>query len=135
MFPIGQAFFTEHVQRRAVMKKAVLIIFISAALFATAIAAGKSSVLVGYIESIEKDYIIMNDTQFKLINKYSDPKDKIKYGFETEYWLMDYDRKGNLLGAFKVNFETLGAVGWVAKARVTLHGNVVRKIEVLDEEG
>jgi hypothetical protein len=122
-------------RRRAVMKKAILIIFISAALYATALAAGKTSVLVGYIESIEKDYIIMNDTQFKLINTYSDPKDKITYGFETEYWLMDYDRKGNLLGAFKVNFETLGAVGWVAEARVTLQDNVVRKIEVLDEEG
>jgi hypothetical protein len=48
---------------------------------------------------------------------------------------MDYDRKGNLLGAFKVNWKTLGAVGWVAKARVTLQDNVVRKIEVLDEEG
>ena len=117
------------------MKSAILIIFISAALCATALAAGKTSVLVGYIESIEKDYIIMNDTQFKLINTYSGPKDKITYGFETEYWLMDYDRKGNLLGAFKVNWKTLGAVGWVAKARVTLQDNVVRKIEVLDEEG
>ena len=90
---------------------------------------------MGYIESIEKDYIIMNDTQFKLINKYSDPKVKSRYGFETEYWLMDYDREGNLLGAFKVNWATLGAAGWVAKARVTLQGNIVRKIEVLDQEG
>ena len=117
------------------MKKAILIILISMALCATALAAGKTSVLVGYIESIEKDYIIMNDTQFKLMHKSSDVTDRIKYRFETEYWLMDYDRKGNLLGAFKVNYETLGAVGWVAKARVTLQDNVVRKIEVLDEEG
>ena len=116
------------------MKKAIFIIFISMALCATALAAGKTSVLEGYVARIEKDYIIMNDTQFKLINKYSGPKDKIIYGFETEYWLMNYDRKGNLLGAFKVNWETLGAVGWVAKARVTLQDNVVRKIEVLETE-
>jgi hypothetical protein len=68
VLPIGKAFFPEHMQRRAVMKRAILIIFISAALCATALAAGKTSVLVGYIGSIEKDYIIMNDTQFKLIN-------------------------------------------------------------------
>lgn len=117
------------------MKKAIFIIFISMALCATALAAEKTSVLVGYIESIEQDYIIMNDTQFKLIHKFSDPSDKIKYRFETEYWLMDYDREGNLLGAFKVNYKTLGDTGWVAKARVTLQDNVVRKIEVLDEEG
>jgi hypothetical protein len=47
---------------------------------------------------------------------------------------MDYDRQGRLLGAWKVNFKTIGDVGSVAKARVTLQGNVVRKIEVLDEE-
>jgi hypothetical protein len=117
------------------MKKSIFIIFLSMALGATALAAGKTSVLEGYIARLEKDYIIMNDTQFKLIHEFSDTKDKIRYGFETEYWLMDYDRKGKLLGAFKVNWETLGAVGWVAKARVTLQHNVVRKIEVLDEEG
>ena len=117
------------------MKKAIFIIFLSMALCATALAAGKTSVLEGYIARLEKDYIIMNDTQFKLIHKFSDPKDKNRYGFETEYWLMDYDREGNLLGAFKVNWGTLGAVGWVAKARVTLQGNIVRKIEVLDQEG
>ena len=117
------------------MKKAIFIIFLSMALCATVLAAGKTSVLEGYVARIEKDYIIMNDTQFKLIHEFSDPKDKSRYGFETEYWLMDYDRKGNLLGAFKVNWGTLGAVGWVARARVTLQGNAVRKIEVLDEEG
>jgi hypothetical protein len=117
------------------MKKALIIIFISMALCATALAAGKTSVLEGYVARIEKDYIIMNDTQYKLIHKFSDTTDKNRYGFETEYWLMDYDREGNLLGAFKVNWETLGVTGWVAKARVTLNGNVVRKIEVLDEEG
>ena len=120
------------------MKKAIfiiLLIVISMALGATAIAAGKTSVLEGYIARIEKDYIIMNDTKFKLIHKFSDPKDKSRYGFETEYWLMHYDKKGDLFGAFKVNWRTLGDVGWVAKARVTLQGNVVLKIEVLDQEG
>lgn len=117
------------------MKKAIVIIFLSMALCATALAAGKTSVLEGGIARIEKDYIIMNDTEYKLIHKFSDPKDKSRYGFETEYWLMDYDREGNLLGAFKVSWQTLGAAGWVAKARVTLQGNVVRKIEVLDQEG
>jgi hypothetical protein len=117
------------------MKKAIFIIFLSMALCATALAAEKTSVLEGYVARLEKDYIIMNDIRYKLIHEFSDSKDKIRYGFETEYWLMDYDRQGNLLGAFKVNWGTLGAVGWVAKARVTLQGNVVRKIEVLDEEG
>jgi hypothetical protein len=117
------------------MKKAIFIIFLSMALGATALAAGKTSVLEGYVARIEKDYIIMNDTQYKLIHEFSDPEDKNTYGFETEYWLMDYDREGNLLGAFKVNWETLGVTGWVAKARVTLNGNAVQKIEVLDEEG
>jgi len=117
------------------MKKAIFIIFISMALCATALAAGKTSVLEGYVARIEKDYIIMNDTRYKLIHEFSDPRDKNRYGFETEYWLMNYDQDGNLFGAFKVNWETLGVTGWVAKARVTLNGNVVRKIEVLDEEG
>ena len=105
------------------------------ALCATALAAGKTSVREGYVARIEKDYIIMNDTRYELIHEFSDSKDKIRYGFETEYWLMDYDREGNLLGAFKVSWQTLGAPGWVAKARVTLQGNIVRKIEVLDQEG
>jgi len=117
------------------MKKAIFIIFLSMALCATALAAGKTSVLEGGIARIEKDYIIMNDIRYKLIHEFSDTTDKNRYGFETEYWLMDYDREGNLLGAFKVNWETLGVTGWVAKARVTLQHNVVRKIEVLDEEG
>ena len=115
------------------MKKITIIFLVIMALSAPAFVAGKTTTVVGTIELITNDYIIMNDTQFKLINS-SDKDSKKKYGFETEYWLMDYDRQGRLLGAFKVNFETLGAVGWVAKARVTLQGSIVRKIEVLDEE-
>lgn len=115
------------------MKKTAIIFLVIMVLSVPAFVAGKTTIVVGTIEFITKDYIIMNDTQFKLINS-SDKDSKKQYGLETEYWLMDYDRKGRLLGAFKVNFETLGAVGWVAKARVTLQGNVVRKIEVLDEE-
>ncbi len=116
------------------MKKAIFIIFISMALGATALAAGKTSVLEGYIERIEKDYIIMNDTQFKLINEFSAPNDKILYGFETEYWVWVFDSEGRSVRSYQVNFQTLAGVGWVAKARVTLQGNVVLKIEVLDME-
>jgi hypothetical protein len=115
------------------MKKATIIFLVIMALSAPAFVAGKTTIKVGTIEWITKDYIIMNDTQYKLINS-SDEDSKKKYGFETEYWLMDYDRQGRLLGAWKVNFKTIGDVGSVAKARVTLQGNVVRKIEVLDEE-
>ena len=134
MVPVRQTFFAEHVQRRAVMKKAIFIILISMALGATALAAGKTSVLEGYIESIEKDYIIMNDTQFKLINEFSDPNDKILYGFETEYWVWVFDSEGRPVRTYQVNFQTLAGAGWVAKARVTLQGNVVLRIEVLDIE-
>lgn len=116
------------------MKKAIFIIFLSMALCATALAAGKTSVLVGNIYSIEKDYIIMNDTQFKLINEFSDSNDKILYGFETEYWVWVSDSDGRPVRTYQVNFQTLAGTGWVAKARVTLQGNVVRKIEVLDIE-
>lgn len=115
------------------MKKTTIIFLVIMALSAPTFVAGKTTIKVGTIERITKDYIIMNDTQYKLINS-SDKDSESKYGFETEYWLMDYDRKGRLLGAFKVNWETLGAVGSVAKARVTLQGIIVRKIEVLDEE-
>ena len=115
------------------MKKTAIIFLVIMVLSVPAFVAGKTTIVEGTIEFITKDYIIMNDTQFKLINS-SDEDSKKKYGFETEYWLMDYDRQGRLLGAFQVNFKTLGDVGWVAKARVTLQGNIVRKIEVLDEE-
>lgn len=115
------------------MKKTTIIFLVVMVLSGPALVAGKTTIKVGTIERITKDYIIMDDTQYKLINS-SDKDLKSKYGFETEYWLMDYDRTGRLLGAFKVNFKTLGDVGWVAKARVTLKGGVVRKIEVLDEE-
>jgi len=115
------------------MKKTAIIFLVIMALSAPAFVAGKTTIKVGTITWITKDYIIMNDTQYKLINS-SDKDSKSKYGFATEYWLMNYDRKGRLLGAFKVNFKTIGDVGSVAKARVTLQGMIVRKIEVLDEE-
>ncbi|MEE9529698.1 MAG: hypothetical protein V3W52_01810 [Syntrophobacteria bacterium] len=115
------------------MKKITIIFLVIMALSAPAFVAGKTTIKVGTISLITKDYIIMNDTQYKLINS-SDEDSKSKYGFATEYWLMDYDRKGRLLGAWKVNFKTIGDVGSVAKARVTLQGMIVRKIEVLDEE-
>ncbi len=115
------------------MKKTAIIFLVIMALSAPAFVAGKTTIKVGTITWITKDYIIMNDTQYKLINS-SDKDSKSKYGFATEYWLMDYDRKGRLLGAWKVNFKTIGDVGSVAKARVTLQGMIVRKIEVLDEE-
>jgi hypothetical protein len=115
------------------MKKITVIFLVIMMLSGPAIVAGRTTTKVGTIALITKDYIIMNDTQYKLINS-NDKDSKSKYGFETEYWLMNYDPKGRLLGAFKVNFETIGAVGWVAKARVTLQGSMVRKIEVLDED-
>ncbi len=115
------------------MKKTTIIFLVIMVLSVPAFVAGKTTTLVGTIELITKDYIIMNDTQYKLISS-GDEDAKKEHGFETEYWLMDYDRQGRLLGAFKVNFKTLGDVGWVAKARVTLQGSIVRKIEVLDEE-
>ncbi len=115
------------------MKKTTIIFLVIMALSAPTFVAGKTTIVVGTIRMITKDHIKMNNAQYKLINS-SDKDLKAKYGFETEYWLMDYDRKGRLLGAFKVNFKTLGDVGWVSKARVTLQGSIVRKIEVLDEE-
>lgn len=115
------------------MQKITVIFLVIMVLGAPAMVAGKTTTKLGTIERITKDYIIMDDTQYKLIQS-GDNELKRRFGFETEYWLMDYDRQGSLRGAFKVNFKTLGDVGWVARARVILQGNIVLKIEVLDEE-
>jgi hypothetical protein len=99
----------------------------------TPLAAEKTFITVGTIRSIEKDYIIIDDQKYTLLNNFTEEKTKAQYDFETEYWIVTYDSKKKER-MYQVNFRTLAGVGWVAKARVTLQGSLVRKIEVLDLE-
>lgn len=88
---------------------------------------------MGTIRFIEKDYIIIDDQKYKLVNSFTEEKIKAQYDFETEYWIVSYDSR-NKERTYQVNFRSLAGVGWVAKARVTLQDSLVRKIEVLDLE-
>lgn len=115
------------------MKRSVPILFIMMILCVTPLAAEKTFSIIGTIRSIEKDYIIIDDQKYKLLNIFTEEKTKAQYDFETEYWMVTYDSKKKER-TYQVNFRTLSGVGWVSKARVTLQGSVVRKIEVLDLE-
>jgi len=113
------------------MKKAIIILALGIALCTNAFAEGRS-VIVGRIDLIEKDYIRIDNKQYKLINDFSEDKIKIKYGFETEYWVWIFADNGKLVKSYQVNFRTLAGVGYIDKARVFIDKGIVRKIEVLD---
>ena len=115
------------------MKRSVSILFILLILSVTPSAAEKSFVIMGTIRAIEKDYIIIDDQKYKLLNSFTEKKTKARCDFETEYWIVTYDSKKRER-TYQVNFRTLAGVGWVAQARVTLQGSLVQKIEVLDLE-
>jgi len=113
------------------MRKAVFIFLVGVILSAPVFAADTGSVIEGGIDVIEKDYLIMNETQYRLINRFSPEGTRELYGFETEYWVWMYDSAGRPR-TYQVDFGTLTGVGWVAHARVTLQQGMVRKIEVLE---
>ena len=113
------------------MKKAIMIFVMGVVLLGTASAAERS-VIAGRIDLIEKDYIFMDGKQYKLLNEFSERIDKIKYGFETEYWFWVLNDNGSPVRSYQVNFGTLAGVGYIDRARVTLENGIVRKVEVLD---
>ena len=113
------------------MKKAIIVLAMGMILCANAFAAGRS-VIVGRIDLIEKDYIRIDNREYKLLNEFSEKRTKTRYRFETEYWVWVFNDNGRPVKSYQVNFNTLAGVGYIDKARVTLKQGFVGKIEVLD---
>ena len=112
------------------MKKAVMIFALCTLLCGTA--AAERSTIVGTIDLIEKDYISVGGKQYKLLNEFSEQMTKIKYGFETEYWVFIFNDNGIPIRSYQVTFNTLAGVGYVDKAKVIFRNGMVSKIEVID---
>lgn len=76
------------------------------------------------ISVIERDRIILPDgREYWLINRYAEQGRRLRHPHATEY----YTDTGN-----RISFETLYGVGHVDDALITLDGQVVRSIRVIE---
>lgn len=111
------------------MQKIIGIVLVSTILWAAALSAGTFTMVEGRSDLIKQDHLMIGPQRYKVIYPGTEQgkTDAKTYGFETECWIVV-----SPMDRYRVDYITLVMVGYADLVRLTLEGDTVRIIEVLD---